>query len=320
MRPRLVPVVFILVCAAALCAGVVGAVADSGGPLLLPSPAESPSPGVSSSAAPAASPELLVWAGKWAKVAGRDRRRIGFLRWCLGLPGERSLPRRPAAGGGQGAWATYGRVCRHLARRWVALEKQDQRCIFCLRLVSAVCWRPLIRYCRWPGDEVANVVRCIRAESGGQPRASNGVCIGLMQIHHCWLRTFGWFERTDPYQNILHGLRIWASASVTVAQMPTFAWVLRRQIRSDGGPVIGVNRTHKWGLPLYGALSDHTMVLYGVQQYGGERYVSIMNPSGGFYYPPVPYEQACRSAGTSIPSYGISAGWDWVNTITCLRC
>jgi hypothetical protein len=96
-----------------------------------------------------------------------------------------------------------------------------------------------------------------------------------------------------------------------------FDWdTLVRVIQADQPVIIGVNWTHKHGM--VAAISDHAMVLYGVQQYNGVRSVLIMDPWTGQKYPPVSFEQACRSAGTFIGD-GTIKGWDWVNRIICSR-
>jgi hypothetical protein len=97
-----------------------------------------------------------------------------------------------------------------------------------------------------------------------------------------------------------------------------FDWdTLVRVIEANQPVIIGVNWTHKWWKT--NLVSDHAMVLYGVQQYNGMRSVLIMNPGTGEKYPPLPYAQVCRSAGTLIGDRKQIKGWDWVNRIVCSR-
>jgi hypothetical protein len=65
---------------------------------------------------------------------------------------------------------------------------------------------------------------------------------------------------------------------------------------------------------------DHAMVVYGVSERQGQRFVSIMNPLPDFQgtrYVDIPYDQACNSMG-GFASQGVQ-GWRWVNTQTCSK-
>ncbi len=66
-------------------------------------------------------------------------------------------------------------------------------------------WLALGKFVGWPRSQWRNLVTCIRRESSGNPRASNGICDGLMQIHRCHhIRNV-----FDPLVNLRYGLRLW---------------------------------------------------------------------------------------------------------------
>ena len=166
-----------------------------------PTPSATPSP----SATPTASPALVAWSRHWARMAGRDRRHVDGLRRCLGRNVVRALPDRPSSDAASG-WAAYGGRCKRLDYRWYAESKRDWRKIaHPSPLVSAVQWKPLLRWVGWPSSQLANAVTCIRRESGGRPWASNGFCFGLFQINEC----HGLHDPFNPLVNSRYALQLW---------------------------------------------------------------------------------------------------------------
>jgi hypothetical protein len=212
MRPRILRTTLLVALLAAVFCSVLGCLASASSrasatssPSPAPSPAQTILPG-----SHAVSPAVARWAVHWFRQAERNREHVLRLRRCLGERGRYGLlplPLTPLAG--DDAWRAWGRDCRRLARQFERDRRHDLRLILHPRLVSAASWRPLILYCGWPRCEAGNVVRCIRAESGGCPRACNGPCRGLMQLHSCWWHGRWHFDPFDPWQNVRHGLLLW---------------------------------------------------------------------------------------------------------------
>ena len=197
----------LLACWVGAALAVPGAHADNSSPSPSPSATVSatPSPSPSPSASPSASPQLIAWATGWHRVAGRQRVRLVRLRACLGRGRLCALPHRPSGDAASG-WAAYGGRCKRLDYRWYAESKRDWRKIaHPSPVVSAVQWKPLLRWVGWPSSQLANAVTCIRRESGGRPWASNGFCFGLFQINEC----HGLHDPFNPLVNCRYALQLW---------------------------------------------------------------------------------------------------------------
>ena len=212
--PRNHPVPVRLLCVAAVCAalgaGVAGTAPRAHADRASPSPSASgsvspsPKPSGSPGASATASPKLIAWASKWARLAGRNRRHLDRLRGCLGLHCAAAVPRRPVERLPRD-WTAYGSRCKRLDYRWYAEGKRDWRAIRYPKLVSARSWRPLLRFVGWPSYALSDAVTCIRRESGGRPWASNGFCDGLFQINRC-------HHLNDPFNplvNCRYALQLW---------------------------------------------------------------------------------------------------------------
>jgi hypothetical protein len=168
---------------------------------LSPSPSPSGSPGASATA----SPQLVAWATGWHRVALRARVRLVRLRACLGRGRLCALPHRPSGDAASG-WAAFGARCKRLDYRWYNESKRDWRRIAHPQpLVSAVQWKPLLRYVGWPVSQLDDAVTCIRRESGGRPWASNGFCFGLFQVNEC----HHLHDPFNPLVNCRYALQLW---------------------------------------------------------------------------------------------------------------
>ena len=213
MRPRKALLVVLL---ASLCASLGGgsallvarAHADSPSPSPTATLSATAAPAPSPSASAAASPKLIAWASKWARLAGRNRRHLDRLRLCLGKRAVRAVPRQ-RTDWSAAAWGVYGGRCKRLDYRWCAEGKRDWRRIVAPKLVNVTSWRPCVRYF-WPASLVSDCLLCIGRESGGRPRAvgPGGMCIGLMQESACWANLWH-FDRACGWQNIKYGYQIW---------------------------------------------------------------------------------------------------------------
>ena len=152
-----------------------------------------------------ASTAVVRWATSWQAQAAKNRRALNRTRACFGLSAKARPPASPGRTASGEEWKSWGRQCKHLAVRYhqsfVALH---------YRLLhppgtGAARWWPLARFLGWPSSQRANWVYCVAHESGGHPRASNGICDGLMQINRCHHLA----NATDPLVNVAYGLRLW---------------------------------------------------------------------------------------------------------------
>ncbi len=82
-------------------------------------------------------------------------------------------------------------------------------------------WRGLALEVGWSEAELPTLLRIIRAESGGNPRAFNASsrCSGLLQLHPCWWDGRWSFDPFDPRLNLAYGLKVkrlsgWSAWSV----------------------------------------------------------------------------------------------------------
>ena len=71
-------------------------------------------------------------------------------------------------------------------------------------------WRGLALEVGWSEAELPTLLRIIRAESGGNPRAFNASsrCSGLLQLHPCWWDGRWSFDPFDPRLNLAYGLKV----------------------------------------------------------------------------------------------------------------
>lgn len=71
-------------------------------------------------------------------------------------------------------------------------------------------WRGLALEVGWSEAELPTLLRIIRAESGGNPRACNASsrCAGLLQLHPCWWDGRWSFDPFDPRLNLAYGLKV----------------------------------------------------------------------------------------------------------------
>lgn len=70
-------------------------------------------------------------------------------------------------------------------------------------------WRGLALEVGWSAAELPTLLRIMRAESGGNPRAYNASsgCAGLLQLAPCWYHKWS-FDPFDPRLNLAYGLRV----------------------------------------------------------------------------------------------------------------
>jgi len=119
--------------------------------------------------------------------------------------GFRPLPAWYPPKSGYHSWRDYGNACKAWAMAVYRQEKALHYQITHPGGSGAARWLPVAYYVGWPRSQGANLERCIRLESGGNPRATNGTCHGLMQIHEC----HGVANVFDPAVNLRAGLRLW---------------------------------------------------------------------------------------------------------------
>jgi len=130
--------------------------------------------------------------------------RPSLVRLCYAT-GFRPLPAWHPPKSKYETWKAYGNACKAWA---MAVYRQEGRLHYQITHPGgsgAARWLPLAYYVGWPRSQGANLERCIRLESGGNPRATNGTCHGLMQIHEC----HGVANVFDPAVNLRAGLRLW---------------------------------------------------------------------------------------------------------------
>jgi len=197
------------------------------GLVLTPAAAEtaSPSPTTSVTTSPTTSPSPTVtpapastvrWALGWRRAAVRRWKTYNRARACLGMQQKLFAAPRPPRSADKATWMRAGRRWRSMAR---SFPERTARLVWRMRHPGgsgAARWWPLARWVGWPSSQRGNVIKCVGGESGGNPRASNGVCRGLMQIHEChaadWLRHIGrsyWRSWSDAACNLAYGLVLW---------------------------------------------------------------------------------------------------------------
>lgn len=186
------------------------------GLVLTPAAAEtaspSPSPVTSDTPFPSPSPTVtpapastVRWALGWRRAAVRRWTTYNQARACLGLEHKLFAAPRPARSADKATWMRAG-------RRWKAMARSfPERTAYLVYRMKhpggsgAARWWPLARWVGWPSSQRGNLITCIWRESRGNPRATNGVCDGLLQIHRC----HGLEHPFDPACNLACGLRLW---------------------------------------------------------------------------------------------------------------
>ncbi len=69
-------------------------------------------------------------------------------------------------------------------------------------------WRGLALEVGWSEAELPTLLRIIEAESGGNPRATNGQYRGLLQFSAYWYDDYWHFDPYDPRQALSYGLKL----------------------------------------------------------------------------------------------------------------
>lgn len=89
-------------------------------------------------------------------------------------------------------------------QRRIAKEREERR------IASYGPWAVLASEVGWSEAELPTLMRIIKAESGGSPRAYNesSGCSGLLQLHPCWYNDYWHFDPFDPRLNLLYGLKV----------------------------------------------------------------------------------------------------------------
>jgi hypothetical protein len=128
-----------------------------------------------------------------AKTEARERARRGVREWRAE---QRRIAREKAErkAAREAARAAAARAAQSTASYGGGVER----------------WRGLALEVGWSEAELPTLLRIIRAESGGNPRAFNASsrCSGLLQLHPCWWDGRWSFDPFDPRLNLAYGLKV----------------------------------------------------------------------------------------------------------------
>lgn len=148
------------------------------------------------------------WVYHWHDLAVRARTSANHWRSCHSKGRLAPIKHPPALGVGQQAFRAAGASYKALARKYFAEVRSLRARALRPGGYGASRWLPLARHAGWPASQEAALVTCIWRESRGDPRATNGICDGLLQLHRC----HGVRNVFDPLVNLRAGLRLWRAS------------------------------------------------------------------------------------------------------------
>lgn len=147
-------------------------------------------PGRAPAATAPASAKTVAWASACRAQAVKERNAVCWAAVCLGRAKPARLATLPAITQGEGVWRDAGNAfvrstARLRAKLAVLLWHMDNP-----KGHAISRWLPAAKFAGWAKGQWRDLLTCIRRESGGNRRASNGICRGLTQIHVCHAAEF----------------------------------------------------------------------------------------------------------------------------------